>query len=41
MKQTDPFWWEAAPPRTLPQVPVAPACDVVIVGAGYTGLRRR
>ena len=22
MKQTDPYWWEAAPPRTLPQVAV-------------------
>lgn len=38
MKQTDPYWWEAAPPRTLPQVPFAPVCDVVIVGAGYTGV---
>jgi glycine/D-amino acid oxidase-like deaminating enzyme len=34
-----PYWWETAPPQTLPQVPVEPRCDVVIVGAGYTGLR--
>lgn len=38
MKQTDPYWWEAAPPRMLPPVPVASTCDVAIVGAGYTGL---
>ncbi len=38
MKQTHPYWWEAAPPQSLPQAPVAPRCDVVIVGAGYTGL---
>ncbi|NNM75265.1 NAD(P)/FAD-dependent oxidoreductase [Enterovirga aerilata] len=34
----DPYWWEAAPLRRLEQVPVAPSADVVIVGAGYTGL---
>lgn len=33
-----PYWWDAAPPRTLPPVPVATACDVAILGAGYTGL---
>ncbi|HUS98324.1 MAG TPA: FAD-dependent oxidoreductase, partial [Hyphomicrobiaceae bacterium] len=33
-----PFWWEAAPPSTLPEMPVLTSCDVVIVGAGYTGL---
>ncbi len=38
MRQTDPFWWEAAPPQTLPQIPVTPTCDVVVVGAGYTGV---
>ncbi len=34
----DPYWWEAAPLRRLEQKPVAPAADVVVVGAGYTGL---
>jgi len=33
-----PYWWEAAPPAALPQVAVKRKCDVVIVGAGYTGL---
>jgi glycine/D-amino acid oxidase-like deaminating enzyme len=33
-----PYWWEAAPPVSLPEVGVRPRCDVVIVGAGYTGL---
>ena len=38
MTRSDPYWWDAAPPATLPQVPVRGQCDVVIVGAGYTGL---
>jgi len=36
--KSDPFWWEAAPPVTPPQKPVAATCDAVIIGAGYTGL---
>ena len=38
MTSADPYWWEAAPPATLPQSPVLPTVDVAIVGAGYTGL---
>lgn len=38
MIRSDPYWWEAAPPATLPAEPIASRCDVVIVGAGYTGL---
>ncbi len=38
MIRNEPYWWEAAPPQTLPQTPVLGKCDVVIVGAGYTGL---
>lgn len=38
MIRSDPYWWEAAPPATLPREPVRSKCDVVIVGAGYTGL---
>lgn len=34
----DCFWWEAAPPRSPDPRPVAESADVVIVGAGYTGL---
>ncbi len=33
-----PFWWTFAEPSSLPAEPVRPACDVVVVGAGYTGL---
>lgn len=33
-----PYWWEEAPLTTLPAIDVVTACDVVIVGAGYTGL---
>ena len=35
---SDAYWWMAAPLQELPQVAVAPTCDVAIVGAGYTGL---
>src|SRR6266480_4108078 len=38
MVQSMPFWWEDAPPLSPPQMPVQGRCDVVIVGAGYTGL---
>lgn len=35
---TDPYWWQAAPLSAGRDAPVMPTCDVVIVGAGYTGL---
>lgn len=38
MNRNDPYWWEAAPPAILPRANVAAKSDVVIVGAGYTGL---
>lgn len=38
MIRNEPYWWEAAPPTILAETPVLPRCDVVIVGAGYTGL---
>jgi len=38
MKRNDVFWWATAPLAALERVPVAPASDAVIVGAGYTGL---
>jgi glycine/D-amino acid oxidase-like deaminating enzyme len=38
MKSTDAYWWEAAPLSPTAPVAVAPTSDVVIVGAGYTGL---
>ena len=38
MIKRDPYWWVEAPlAQTVPQ-PVDPSCDVVIMGAGYTGL---
>ena len=37
MKNT-PIWWEDAPLLRTPSAPIAPSCDVAIVGAGYTGL---
>ena len=33
-----PYWWDEAPLRDLPERPVRPTSDVVIVGAGYAGL---
>jgi glycine/D-amino acid oxidase-like deaminating enzyme len=38
MIRNQPYWWEAAPLQTLPQQALAARSDVVIVGAGYTGL---
>jgi glycine/D-amino acid oxidase-like deaminating enzyme len=38
MIRSDPYWWEAAPPTTLPREPIRGRSDVAIVGAGYTGL---
>ncbi|MFE1599226.1 NAD(P)/FAD-dependent oxidoreductase [Methylobacterium sp. ID0610] len=38
MTERDAYWWQAAPLASEPQRPVAPSCDVVVVGAGYTGL---
>ena len=35
---TEPYWWEAAPPKALPKKAVQPSCDVVIVGSGYAGM---
>ena len=38
MVKSTPIWWEDAPPVSVAPQPVAPSCDVAIVGAGYTGL---
>ena len=35
---SDAYWWRGAPLPDLPVRDVAASCDVVIVGAGYTGL---
>lgn len=35
---TDPYWWEEAPPKSTPHKDIDPECDVVVIGAGYTGL---
>ena len=34
----EPFWWEEARPEALPERPVAPSCDVAVIGSGYAGL---
>ena len=33
-----PYWWDAAPPLPI-RAALPAACDVAIIGAGYTGLR--
>ncbi len=33
-----PYWWEAAPPRSLEQRLIDKDCDVAIIGGGYAGL---
>ena len=33
-----PYWWEAAPRPSLPEMPLPPRVDVAIVGSGITGL---
>ena len=33
-----PYWWEAAAPESLPKRTPDRRCEVLIVGAGYTGL---
>jgi len=33
-----PWWWEAAPPVPLPDLPLPAQADVAILGAGYAGL---
>lgn len=37
-EKSTPYWWEAAPVQPLPRQPLHTRQDVVIVGAGYTGL---
>ncbi len=37
MKLT-PYWWEAAPPEALPEAAPPAKADVVVIGAGYSGL---
>ncbi|MEM7428943.1 MAG: FAD-binding oxidoreductase [Pseudomonadota bacterium] len=34
----EPFWWEAARPSPVEEKPLAPSCDVAVVGSGYAGL---
>jgi glycine/D-amino acid oxidase-like deaminating enzyme len=38
MVSSTPYWWEEAPPAASRLVDVQAKCDVVIIGAGYTGL---
>ena len=34
----DPYWWNRTPRAALPDAGLPDACDVAVVGAGYTGL---
>ena len=36
--QSSPYWWDAAPLSALPRLDLPAEADVVVVGAGYTGL---
>jgi glycine/D-amino acid oxidase-like deaminating enzyme len=36
--KNEPYWWEAAPPPTLPETALPRETDLVVVGSGYTGL---
>ncbi len=36
--KTTPYWWEATPRPELAQIEMPAKADVVIIGAGYTGL---
>ncbi|MEL6479538.1 MAG: FAD-binding oxidoreductase, partial [Pseudomonadota bacterium] len=36
--KVSPYWHEAAPPEAASGTPPPPACDIAIVGAGFTGL---
>ncbi|WP_172327252.1 FAD-binding oxidoreductase [Mangrovicoccus sp. HB161399] len=38
LPESAPYWWEAARPAPLPELPLPETADVVIVGAGYAGL---
>lgn len=33
-----PFWWRDAPLRDLPETPLPPRVDAVVIGGGYAGL---
>ncbi len=36
--RTDPYWWDGTPRPPVDPAPPPPSVDVVVVGAGYTGL---
>ena len=36
--KAEPYWWEDAPLRALPQAPLPAEVEVAIVGSGYSGL---
>ncbi|MGI9438058.1 MAG: NAD(P)/FAD-dependent oxidoreductase [Geminicoccaceae bacterium] len=36
--KTDPYWWEATPPRDFDGTTLPKQADVVVIGSGYTGL---
>ena len=36
--KTTPYWWDAAPPKALPERELPAKTDVLIVGGGFQGL---
>ena len=36
--KTYPYWWEASPPAQMSEVELPSRTDVIVIGAGYTGL---
>ncbi len=36
--KAEPYWWDRTPRPELPAAPLPPRADVLVVGAGYTGL---
>ena len=38
MSSSRPYWWDEAPPASLPQQDVLPGDGVAIIGIGYIGL---
>lgn len=37
-EMTQPYWWEATPPASVPASDIPQQAEIVIIGAGFTGL---
>lgn len=36
--KTTPYWWDHVPRPAIPETPLPPKADVLVIGSGYTGL---